>query len=251
MKVFHNPTDYQKWREENRNFTIGFVPTMGALHQGHASLLAESKKQMQKTVLSIFVNPTQFNDKKDFENYPNTLNEDLKLAEELKIDAVFLPQYKDIYADNYRFKISESEFSQRLCGAHRPGHFDGVLTVVMKLFQITQPTKAFFGEKDFQQLTLIKKMSESFFLPVQVVAVPTMREASGLAMSSRNRRLSPQGREFAAYIYKTLIEKKSIEECLQKLKRLNFEVEYLEDYESRRYVAVHLEGVRLIDNVQI
>lgn len=251
MKVLNTPADYQKWREENRSFSVGFVPTMGALHQGHASLLAESKKQVQKTVLSIFVNPTQFNDKKDFENYPITIDEDLKLAEELNVDVVFLPEYKDLYADEYRFKICESDFSKRLCGAHRPGHFDGVLTVVMKLFQIIQPTKAYFGEKDFQQLSLIKKMSETFFLPLQVVAVPTMRESSGLAMSSRNRRLSKQGREFAAHIYKTLVEKKDREECLNELKRLNFEVEYLEDYENRRYVAVHLEGVRLIDNVQI
>lgn len=251
MQVLRQISDYQAWHSQQQGQTIGFVPTMGALHAGHAELLQQAKKNSDLTVLSIFVNPTQFNDKKDFENYPLTIEADLKIAAELKVDAVFLPDYSEIYHDNYNFKISENEFSKQLCGAFRPGHFDGVLTVVMKLFQIVQPHKAFFGEKDFQQMTLIKKMVAAFFLPIKIVAVPTIREESGLAMSSRNTRLSTENRQWAAHIFKTIIKKINRDQCLAELKKLGFEVEYLEEIENRRYVAVRIDGVRLIDNVQI
>ena len=146
----------QKWVSENSDESIGFVPTMGALHAGHRSLIRRARQQNHKVVLSIYVNPVQFNDPKDFEKYPCTLKADLEMASEEKVDAVFLPQYSDLYPDGYRYRVSESQFSLDRCGASRPGHFDGVLTVVMRLFQLVVPNRAYFGEKDFQQLELIQ-----------------------------------------------------------------------------------------------
>lgn len=251
MKVIHSISEYKQWRNQNTTKTVGFVPTMGALHYGHEELLKKSKLQTDLTVLSIFVNPTQFNDKTDFEKYPIQTESDLEIAQKNNVDIVFLPKYAEIYSDNYRFKISESELSNKLCGAHRPGHFNGVLTIVMKLFQIIKPNKTFFGEKDFQQFLLIKDMSKSFFLDLEVIGVPTVREANGLALSSRNQRLTPEQKELASNIYKTISKRTSKDECLKELTHLGFKVEYLEDLYSRRFVAVQFHNVRLIDNVTI
>lgn len=231
--------------------SVGFVPTMGALHEGHASLINLSRENNHFTILSLFVNPTQFNDPKDFEKYPQTFESDKDLAEKSGVDILFYPQYSEIYADNYRYKISENEFSKILCGAHRPGHFDGVLTVVMKLFNITKPDRAYFGEKDFQQLTLIKDMVRAFFMPVEIISGPTVRETSGLAKSSRNIRLSEQGKVKAALIYQTLMSERNIEKAKNILTQNGFQIDYLEDHGARRYVAAYLEGIRLIDNVEI
>lgn len=251
MQVIHSISEYNQWRNQNTTKTVGFVPTMGALHHGHEELLKKSKLQTDLTVLSIFVNPTQFNDKTDFEKYPIQTESDLEIAKKNNVDIVFLPNYAEIYSDNYRFKISESELSNKLCGTHRPGHFDGVLTIVMRLFQIIKPHKTFFGEKDFQQFLLIKDMSKAFFLDLEVIGVPTVREANGFALSSRNQRLTLEQKEFASNIYKTISKKISKEECLKELIRLGFKVEYLEDLYSRRFVAVQFHNVRLIDNVTI
>ena len=234
-----------------RDLKIGFVPTMGALHRGHAQLLKRARQECDITVLSIFVNPTQFNNPDDLKKYPRTLEADLKIAAEEKVDAVFLPQYEDLYADHYRYVITEKEFSKKLCGAHRPGHFDGVLSVVMKLLQITQPHYAYFGEKDYQQLQLIKDMTSTFFLRTQIVPCPTVREADGLAMSSRNVRLSPEGRKAAPQIYKCLKEFRQFDAAKDYLKNYGIELEYFEEHFGRRFVAAYLEGVRLIDNVEI
>ena len=192
MRDLKTTNELKAWRKLiSPQKTVGFVPTMGALHSGHESLLAASQQENDLTVLSIFVNPTQFNNPDDLKNYPQTLERDLLIAEKNGVNAVFIPEsMNELYPDQYRFKITETEFSTQLCGAHRPGHFDGVLTVVMKLFQLTQPTRAYFGEKDHQQLTLIKDMVASFFLPIEIVACPTIRETTGLAMSSRNTRLN-------------------------------------------------------------
>lgn len=230
---------------------VGFVPTMGALHAGHAELLKQCASQNEVTVLSIFVNPTQFNSQDDLKKYPRTLEADLEEAKSAGATAVILPNFEEVYPDNYRYKLSETDFSKKLCGAHREGHFDGVLTVVMKLLQIVQPTKAYFGEKDFQQLQLITDMARTFFLRTEIIACPTVREADGLAMSSRNTRLSSAGRELAPILYKSLRNSKTTTETRATLLAAGIEPEYLEEHYGRRFVAAFIDGVRLIDNVKI
>jgi pantoate--beta-alanine ligase len=251
MELVSSISEIQKIRKNHGAERVGFVPTMGALHAGHAELLKTSKKQNDFTVLSIFVNPTQFNNPQDFEKYPITLAQDKLLASDLGVDVIWLPQYAELYPDNYRFKVSENSFSKILCGAHRPGHFDGVLSIVMKLLNIVQPHRAYFGEKDFQQLTLVQDMVKSFFMNVEIVPVPTIREVSGLAMSSRNSRLSSLQLDKAALIYQTILQSDSSQSARDKLTRLGFQVDYVEDIDHRRYVAAFIGDVRLIDNVKI
>lgn len=248
--VLKSIAEYDAFRK-NVKGTVGFVPTMGALHAGHASLLKQSAQENDSTVLSIFVNPTQFNDPKDLEKYPRTFEADWAIAAECGVSAIFYPDYKEMYPDNYRYVITENSFSQILCGASRPGHFDGVLSVVMKLLNIIKPQKAYFGEKDFQQLRLIEDMTTAFFMPLEIRRGPTLREASGLAMSSRNTRLSQEGQNKAALIYKTITTAKSAHDAQNILNEAGFQVDYLEDIDGRRFVAAFLEGVRLIDNVTI
>jgi pantoate--beta-alanine ligase len=250
LKVFNSILEFQHFRK-TLSGSVGFVPTMGALHNGHASLMKKSSNENDFSVLSIYVNPTQFNNPTDLEKYPKTYEEDLKLAAECGINAVVSPQYSEIYEDNYRYKLTESKFSQILCGANRPGHFDGVLTIVMKLFNIVQPTKAYFGEKDFQQLKLIEDMVKSFFMPVDVVRCKTLREESGLAMSSRNKRLSPDGLKKAALIFKTITLENSVDDVKNTLIKNDFKIDYVADIDGRRFIAAILEDVRLIDNVEI
>lgn len=230
---------------------MGFVPTMGALHQGHQTLIERSAKENTTTIVSLFVNPTQFNNKTDFEKYPKTWESDLALIQAAGGQAVFSPDYSAMYPDNYMYKMTELEFSKILCGIHRPGHFDGVLTIVLKLLNIFRPSRAYFGEKDFQQLRLIEKMVEAFFLPTEIVRCPTIREKSGLAMSSRNMRLSDEGKKKAALIYQSLNEFTNSSDVKIFLSKNGFEVDYVEDVEDRRFAAVFLEGVRLIDNIQL
>jgi pantoate--beta-alanine ligase len=248
--VLKSIAEYDSFRK-NVKGTVGFVPTMGALHAGHASLLKQSVHENDSTVLSIFVNPTQFNDPQDLEKYPRTFEADFALAAECGVAAVFYPDYKEMYPDNYRYVMTENSFSKILCGAARPGHFDGVLSVVMKLLNIVKPQKAYFGEKDFQQLRLIEDMTKAFFMPLEIRRGPTLRESSGLAMSSRNTRLSKEGRGKAALIYKTITTAKSAVEAQNILNEAGFKVDYLEEIDGRRFVAAFLEGVRLIDNVTI
>lgn len=250
-QVFQSVGEFQAYRKNLGMQSVGFVPTMGALHAGHASLLKQAAKENKISVLSIFVNPTQFNDQKDFQKYPKTWEADLQMATECGISAVLFPEYAQIYPDNYRYKVIEGEFSKILDGIHRPGHFDGMLTVVMKLLNIVQPTRAYFGEKDFQQLRLVEDMVKAFFLPYEIIRGTTVRETSGLAMSSRNTRLSPEGKQKAALIYQVLRSAKSTEEARTQLSAAGFEVDYVEDHQHRRFVAAFLEGVRLIDNVTI
>lgn len=247
--------DMQEWIAIRRDLkkagqTIGFVPTMGALHAGHASLLERSRTENDICVLSIYVNPTQFDNKEDLAKYPSTLDADFAIAEKAGIDYVIAPTYPQMYTDDYRYKVSENSLSTRLCGAHRPGHFDGVLTVVMKLFNLVQADRAYFGEKDYQQLQLVKGMAEAFFMDLQVVPCPTVREADGLAMSSRNVRLTPEERAVAPKLYEALIESKSAQEAIQRLILDGFAVDYVEDIGTRRYAAAKLGAVRLIDNVE-
>jgi pantoate--beta-alanine ligase len=239
-----------EWRRQQSG-RIGFVPTMGALHEGHEELLKRARAENDLVVLSVFVNPTQFNDPKDFEKYPNTWDADLAMARKNGVDAVFHPVKSALYPDDYRYRVSENDFSTKLCGAHRPGHFDGVLTVVLKLFQLVKPTKAYFGGKDRQQLQLIEGMVKAFFLDLQIVPVPTVREKDGLAMSSRNRRLSPEERKKAPLIYQIITSAKSALEARAQLEKQGFNVDYVEDHGDKRFVAAFLGETRLIDNVGI
>lgn len=230
---------------------VGFVPTMGALHAGHLSLIEASQRDNDHTVVSIFVNPTQFNQSEDLVNYPSTLQQDIQHLTELGVDAVFLPTFNTIYPDDYTYQISENDLSHSFCGAHREGHFNGVLTVVMKLLNLVKAHKAYFGEKDYQQLTLIAGMAHAFFMDVEIIACPILREPDGLAMSSRNVRLTVAQRKIAPMLYATLIEDSSLQDKQQRLSTLGFEVDYIEVMNNRLLAAATLGDVRLIDNVPL
>jgi pantoate--beta-alanine ligase len=239
----------KKFSEEEKD--IGFVPTMGVLHDGHKSLFQKSLLENDTTVVSIYVNKTQFNDKNDFENYPVHIEKDIEILEQSGVDVLFLPNYDVIYPDDYNYRINEYSLSKILCGRTREGHFEGVLTVVMKLLNIVRPNRAYFGEKDFQQYLLIKNMCNSFFLDLEIIGCPTIREVDGLAMSSRNLLLTEQERKIAPHFYNTLNQQYSITKTKEELERLGFKVDYIEDLENRRFGAVYLGKVRLIDNVEL
>lgn len=251
MKIFTSMTDWQAFRRDVIKHPLGFVPTMGALHEGHLSLVRASQEKDALTVVSLFVNPTQFDDKSDFEKYPNDSSTDLERLEKAGVDIVLIPDETQIYTDDYRFKVTESDFSRRLCGAHRPGHFDGVLTVVMRLLNLVGPDRAYFGEKDYQQLNLIQDMVKAFFMPVEIVACATVREADGLAMSSRNKHLDAHNRRKAAELYAVLKSCGTADEASQLLAGQGFDVDYVEDIANRRLAAARLGETRLIDNVEI
>jgi pantoate--beta-alanine ligase len=251
MKIAHTIAELKEYQQQIKNKSLGFIPTMGALHQGHLSLVKKAIEDCEEVCVSIFVNPTQFNDPKDFKNYPNTLAADLDLLRAAGVNCVWLPQEKELYPDAYNYHIKENMFSKELCGAFRTGHFEGMLTIVLKLLQLVQAQKVYFGEKDQQQLLLVKGLVKAFFVPTEVVACPTVRDSNGLALSSRNTRLSPQGlalaQNFARQFARTL--SLSLEEARHQLSQIPLlEIEYLEDREARRYAAVFVEGVRLIDN---
>ncbi|PWU21733.1 MAG: pantoate--beta-alanine ligase [Bdellovibrio sp.] len=252
-------SEIKNWRRE-QNGSVGFVPTMGALHEGHAELLRRARKENDRVVLSIFVNPTQFNDPKDLEKYPRTLDSDLSLARREGVDLVWTPSRDELYHDSvgggaatgvFNFRVCEEKLSSRFCGAFRPGHFIGVLTVVMKLLQVVKPARAYFGEKDYQQLLLVKQMAAAFFLEVEIIPVPTVRESDGLAMSSRNVRLTAEERKQAAFLVRALRESNTAAEAAVRLGEAGFRVDYVEDFEGRRLAAAWLGEVRLIDNVKI
>ncbi|MFH6993052.1 pantoate--beta-alanine ligase [Flavobacterium sp. FlaQc-48] len=259
--------------------TIGFVPTMGALHQGHLALMQRSLKENDDTVVSIFVNPTQFNNPEDLDKYPRTLEEDVKKMRGLSDKIIlYAPSVDDIYeghtvSQSFDFDGLENQME----GKFRPGHFNGVGTIVKRLFEIVTPTNAYFGEKDFQQLQIVKKMVEKNHLPVNVVGCPIFREDNLLAMSSRNERLTPEERKEAAIIYKVLTEAKEIfqnsspEETIKFVENSfkdneRFDLEYFViadestllpiDYKSkdknyRAFIAVFVNSIRLIDTISL
>ena len=200
MKIFKKNIDLLKWNVKNKN--IGFIPTMGALHEGHLSLIKASKKECKKTIVSIFINKLQFGPDEDFKKYPRTLEKDIALLKKEKIDALYIPNPKEIYPQKTSFQINEVNVSQYLEGATRPGFFSGVLMVVLKLFNLVQPTHVYFGQKDIQQLYIIKKMISEFNFPIKMREGITIREDNGLAMSSRNQYLSKIEKEEASVIYK-------------------------------------------------
>ena len=266
-------------RQAGKNNIIGFVPTMGALHRGHLSLVQRALKENDVVMVSIFVNPTQFNNSKDLEKYPRSPENDLSLLENITKDIiVYLPKISDIYGENvvsnhYNFEYLENEME----GKHRKGHFDGVGTVLSKFFDIIKPDKAYFGEKDFQQLQIVKKLVAIENLPIEIVGCPILREENGLAMSSRNVRLSAKQFEAAAIIYKTLMEvreeftTKSIAElnkmvAEQFLQNPEITLEYFEianeetlktaeqknaSIKYRAFIAAFVGEVRLIDNIPL
>ncbi len=229
--------------------SLGFVPTMGNLHRGHASLFSKSLQENDRTVASIFVNPTQFNLAEDFTHYPRTLDDDLALLEELGVDYCLLPSNEEIYADDFHYQIQENSRCQLMEGQHRPGHFNGVLTIVMKLLNLVKPRQAYFGEKDYQQFQLIRGMANAFFMPIAIIPCPTIRESSGLAYSSRNNRLTEEQREIANQFATVFHQKnQSCETLISALRALDIGVEYLEEHDNRRFVAVKIGAIRLIDN---
>ena len=183
---------------------VGFVPTMGYFHEGHLSLVRQARKENPTVVVSIFVNPTQFGPGEDFQDYPRDLNRDLELLEREKVDIVFVPSEEEIYPRGFNSWVDVEKVTERLEGASRPGHFRGVATICAKLFNIIQPTRAYFGQKDAQQAIVIKKMVADLNMNLEIIVVPTVRESNGLAMSSRNTCLNPEERQAATVLFKAL-----------------------------------------------
>lgn len=280
MQVFYDYDSFSQYilKQKHNNKSIGFAPTMGALHAGHISLYEEARKNNDVVISSIFVNPTQFNNPEDLEKYPRTVEDDIKKLEISKlVDAVYIPKVKDIYPNgmerkHYHFGGIENEME----GAARPGHFDGVGTVVEELFRQVQPDDAYFGEKDFQQLKIIEKLVDILDLKIQIHGVKIHREGNGLAMSSRNMRLSDVEKETSSLIYKTLkqvnewIKTISISEIKKKVESIfnqeKMDLEYfmisdeetLQEAESlsenkkyRAFIVVNVGTVRLIDNLHL
>lgn len=250
MKIFSDPCEIKEELSHCNDKEIGFVPTMGALHEGHISLINKSIAENDITVVSIFVNATQFNDPEDLKKYPGNTDNDIRILEPLNVDYLFAPEHNLLYNDNYLYRINETVFSKELCGAQREGHFEGVLTVVMKLLNIVNPHRAYFGEKDFQQYKLIKGMVEAFFMNVEIVPSPTIRENDGLALSSRNLLLSVENRKKAAKFPELLMSGQSDKEVNSQLEKEGFKVDYIKTLNGRRFGAVILGKVRLIDNVK-
>ncbi len=264
-------------QQRNNGSTVGFVPTMGALHQGHLNLMLQAKQENDLLVVSIFVNPIQFNNPKDLKKYPRDLLADIELLENIGCDVLFVPSVTEMYpkkeTKEYNFGLLEKVME----GASRPGHFNGVAVVVSKLFSITLPHKAYFGEKDFQQLAIISKLVEIEKIPVEIIPCPTVRESDGLAMSSRNKRLTKEERSIAPIIYKLLkfAKEKSksttpniLKQQVTKMFNANksIELEYFEFADDKElqpinswnsavgiiaFVVVNLGEVRLIDNIRI
>ena len=196
------------WRDDRRRAgqRVGFVPTMGALHEGHARLIETARQRGDHVIVSIFVNPLQFDRKDDLERYPRTLDADLRICNDLGVELVFAPTAGEMYPAEPLCTVTVKRLTDRLCGQFRPGHFDGVATVVTKLFDIVQPDVAYFGEKDAQQLAVIRRMVADLNIPVDIAGVPTVRESDGLALSSRNVRLSREERPKAIALYRALRE---------------------------------------------
>ena len=206
MEIIRTVREMQRWSEDQRleRKTVAFVPTMGFLHEGHLSLVREAKNRGDVVVVSIFVNPMQFNQSSDFDKYPRDEGQDERALETLGTDVLFMPPPAEIYPDSYQSAVEVEKVSQPLCGAFRPGHFRGVTTVVAKLFNMVKPHCALFGEKDFQQCVVIKRMVKDLNFDIDIITLPTVREDDGLAMSSRNARLSADERETSLCVSRAL-----------------------------------------------
>lgn len=277
MKILKSVEALHEYLDGIKNLSIGFVPTMGALHKGHISLIQKAKEQNEVVLCSIFVNPLQFNNPEDLKKYPRNENLDFKLLEENNCDAVFNPSYEDLFA-NYQIKQFDLGMLDKVMeGKFRPGHFNGVANVVFHFFQLINPQKAYFGEKDFQQLAVIKHIVKSENLKVEIIPCQTYREENGLAMSSRNLRLSIDEQNQASFISKTLFKAKDLKksklpsEIIEICKtdffeNPNLKLEYFEIVEEntleipnewngnlkyRACVAAFAGEIRLIDNIQL
>jgi len=259
-------------RKAVKNSKIALVPTMGALHRGHLTLVDEAKKLAEKVVVSIFVNPKQFGEGEDFDAYPKTENADITKLED-KADIIYIPSANEMYPQGFATTVSvDGSITDCLCGKSRPTHFDGVATVVTKLFAQVMPDIALFGEKDYQQLQVIKQFTTDLNLPIEIVGVPIVREKDGLALSSRNRYLSKEEREKAPYLYKSLCNikdeiiqnPKQVNEIIKKWGKEFDKLDYLElrnannlelmsefNAPARLFIAVFLENCRLIDNIAV
>lgn len=280
MKIFKKKCELKKYLSEVKksNKSIGFVPTMGALHNGHLSLIKKSKQKTDITVVSIFVNPTQFDNKEDLIKYPKTLERDVKLLESVECDILYAPSADDVYDGNIISEVFNFDgLEHQMEGKFRDGHFDGVGTVVKTLFEIVAPDRAFFGKKDFQQLQIIKKLVDKYEIPVKITGCDIYREDDGLAMSSRNARLTQEFRTASPFIYKTLkkakkrFKKDSIEEVTNWVEKkfnehpiLKLEYFTVAEEESlttpnkkekgkkyRGFIAVFAGEIRLIDNIRL
>jgi len=241
--------------------TVAFVPTMGALHSGHASLIAQGREVADAVVVSIFVNPTQFGEGEDFDKYPRTLTADVQAARAAGASIVYAPSVDDMYPQGFSTTVSAGEMGKILCGKFRAGHFDGVATVVTKLLLRVMPHFAIFGLKDYQQFCVINRVVADLDIPVEIVGAEIVREADGLALSSRNRYLSEDERKIAPMLYKTITNvvenlpqtgaEEAINQGISALTQAGFKVDYLEIFEERLLVAAWLGSTRLIDNVEI
>ncbi len=280
--LVHTIEELRQKRAEWKNLKVGIVPTMGALHEGHLSLIKKAKETCDKVVVSVFVNPIQFGPSEDFDKYPRTLDKDMELCNSVGVDLVFAPTPKEMYGEGNRLSNDTLTYVcppffyvNKLCGKTRVGHFDGVCTVVLKLFNIVQPDYGFFGQKDAQQVVIIKKMVRDLNVPIEIIQCPIVREESGLALSSRNKYLSEEGKKDALVLSQIL---KNIKACFQKgitdvsaLKETAYsyltdkhDMEYLEildkntleekpnaNKDSIALIACRVEGVRLIDNIYL
>ncbi|MBE0651506.1 MAG: pantoate--beta-alanine ligase [Bacteroidales bacterium] len=279
MRIFPLIKDLRAFLDEQKagGKRVGFVPTMGALHEGHLSLMRQAKAENDLLVVSIFVNPIQFNNPEDLKKYPRDVEGDKKLLESVGCDALFLPSEDEMYPEPVTKVYDFGDLANVMEGVFRPGHFNGVAVVVHKLFDIVQPDRAYFGEKDFQQLAIIKKMVQMENIPVEIIPCPIMRESDGLAMSSRNVRLTPEQRKNAPFIYQTLREAQRRRKhlCAKPLQQMvinlfdankNFRLEYFEIVDDQNLqpiqnwnehvgtvacVAAWMGEVRLIDNIRI
>ena len=279
MKVIRTVSEMQEWSATERSAgnTIGFVPTMGALHQGHAELFAQSVDENSRTVVSIFVNSLQFNSASDLEAYPRQLEQDKVIAEKQNVDVLFVPNHEEMYPNSFSSTISAGPIAAHMEGLHRPGHFDGVATVVVKLLNAVMPDIAYFGLKDFQQLAVIRTVVSDLNIKCRIVGVPTVRNESGLALSSRNSRLSPKSLTQAPSVYAVLLamatQARDRETTATTLKNHFIsamepfsaaKIEYIEIVDSVTLhpvntakegcticVAVWFDDVRLIDNISI
>jgi pantoate--beta-alanine ligase len=268
-----------EWRtvaaQLGRGDIVGLVPTMGALHHGHGALLQEARRRCCVVIASIFVNPIQFDQRNDYEVYARTLDNDVAFCKAGRVDYVFAPSEREMYPERQRTFVEVEDLSRHLCGAHRPGHFRGVATVVLKLFHIVQPHFAFFGEKDYQQLSIVQRLVRDLNMTVQVVGVPTVREFDGLAMSSRNRRLNSRERSLAPCLYEALTAARQLvaagetnaaaiqeraSSVLRNVPEIRLEYFGLVDVETvlpaqiidgpvRAAAAIRIGNTRLIDNV--
>jgi len=274
MQVFNTITALQNtlddWRAKDR--TIAFVPTMGGLHDGHLALVKLAKQKADKVVVSIFVNPTQFSENEDFDQYPNTFEQDVLLLERNQVDGLFSPSVEQIYPQGLDADIDIGEIGNILCGASRPGHFQGVVQVVNRLFDIVKPNLAVFGKKDYQQLLIIKQMVAQLSLDVKIISHPIVREKDGLAMSTRNQYLSADERKVSPNLYKNLLELKgeiqkgqainvAVKQARMQIEK-NFKLDYIETLDANTLkqitdntseiailCAIFIGSTRLIDNV--